>query len=164
MAAAIIRCICAGAITICASQAIGAAAPPEVADHIDKAKQYCLSHHGKVRFDRGFPKVADINGDGGEDWILDFSKFHCDGSVPTEPYCGSGGCSLLIFLWNGGASWKLSFHGVVHSYRLLHAGRAAKLEVFVGGSLCGKTGAHACRELYDFRGSDLVPSDTRKRR
>ena len=33
--------------------------------------------------------VEDLNGDGGEDWIADYSKLKCEGGV--NPLCGSGG-------------------------------------------------------------------------
>ena len=45
--------------------------------------------------------VEDLNGDGGEDWIADYSKLKCEGGV--NPLCGSGGCSLAAF--DGATSW-----------------------------------------------------------
>ena len=59
--------------------------------------------------------VEDINGDGGEDWIADFAKLKCPGGINTM--CEEGGCTLQIYLWNGGTAWTLAFEEVVQHYK-----------------------------------------------
>jgi len=152
---------CAAAALIGAAVLPAAAAdmPAEVVHAVGEAEQYCRGEGGTPRQDAGFSRVLDLNGDGGEDWILDFSKFHCVGSIPPEPYCGSGGCSLIIFVWKEGSAWAQAFDGVAQKYRLLKSKPGFRLEVFVAGNICGRIDAQSCREVYGFRGSDLVPVD-----
>lgn len=129
---------------------------PEVRQEVRTAENYCKEQGGKPRTDAGFAKVLDLNADGAEDWILDFSKFHCDRSVPPEPYCGSGGCSLTVFLWRQGEEWTKAFDDTVQRYRLLKRGPKFELELVLAGNMCGESNAHSCRETYEFIGNRLV--------
>jgi hypothetical protein len=141
--------------------AVAADMPAEVAHAVEEAQQYCRNEGGTPRQDAGFSRVLDLNGDGREDWILNFSKFHCVGSIPPEPYCGSGGCGLMVFVWQEGSAWKQVFDGVVQRFRLFKAKSGFRLDVSVAGNMCGRIDAHSCREVYEFRGSDLVRVDER---
>ncbi len=58
--------------------------PPEVQSSIDEAMKDC---DGKVKFEKGFLTRRDINGDGIEDFILDYGSFACGATRDT--YCGS---------------------------------------------------------------------------
>jgi hypothetical protein len=130
--------------------------PPVVHNEIATAERYCAEHGGKLREDPGFPRVLDINGDGGEDWILDFSKFHCANSIPPEPFCGSGGCNLMIFLWKEDSEWTVGFEETVQKYRLVRRGRRLNLQVWIAGNMCGKIDAESCKEEYRFEATKLV--------
>ena len=66
--------------------------PPEVQSWMDEAMKDCSE---KVKFEKGFLTRRDINGDGIEDFILDYGYFACGGSRNT--YCGSAGCSTEVF-------------------------------------------------------------------
>jgi len=135
---------------------------PQVRREVQTAENYCKEHGGKPRTDAGFARVLDLNADGAEDWILDFSKFHCDRSVPPEPYCGSGGCSLTIFLWKQGEEWTKAFDDTVQQHRLVKRGSKFELELTLAGNMCGKSNAHSCRESYEFVDDRLVRKDKRR--
>ena len=91
-----------------------AAEPPDnVSEAIDNAERACKDSNGTPNADAVL-KVDDLNGDGGEDWIADYSKLKCDGGI--NQMCEDDGCTLQIFLWNGAAAWNLAFDETVKSY------------------------------------------------
>ena len=67
--------------------------PPEVQSEINEDIKDCDE---KVKFEKGFLLRRDINGDGIEDFILNYGHFVC-GQKSTN-YCGSaGGCLTQVF-------------------------------------------------------------------
>jgi hypothetical protein len=42
-------------------------------------------------------------------------KLKCEGGI--NQMCGANGCTLQIFLWDGGTAWNLAFEEPVHSYK-----------------------------------------------
>jgi hypothetical protein len=147
------------ALALCvlgASKACYAAVEPDnVAAVLSRAADECRQMGGRPNTD-AMLSVNDLNGDGGEDWILDFSKLACEGS--TNPFCGSGGCSLQIFLWSSGSTWKSVFDDVVQRYRLMRVQGRRGIEMTFGGSACGRTNARPCRRLYIFGRTGLTPA------
>src|SRR5262249_41491303 len=68
------------------SSSAGAAEPPyNVAGAVAQAAQACKDMDGQPNTDAVLT-VEDLNGDGGEDWIADYSKLKCEGGV--NPLCG----------------------------------------------------------------------------
>ena len=55
--------------------------------------------------------VEDVNGDGGEDWIVDYAKLKCEGGI--NRMCSADGCTLQIFLWDGATAWTVAFEETV---------------------------------------------------
>jgi hypothetical protein len=66
--------------------------PPEVQSEINMAIKACDE---KVKFEKGFLTRRDVNGDGIEDFVLDYGHFIC-GQRSTD-YCGSAGCLTQVF-------------------------------------------------------------------
>src|SRR4051794_38909091 len=61
--------------------------PPEVISTISNAKKDCSE---SSKLEKGFLTRRDINGDGVEDFVLDYGKFRCgDGTMLS---CGTAGC------------------------------------------------------------------------
>jgi hypothetical protein len=130
--------------------------PDNVASEIQNAMQLCRKMGGTPDVD-AMLSVDDFNGDGGEDWIVDYKKLQCAGTA--NPFCGSGGCTLQVFLWSGGSKWNKAFDELVRSYKFVRTGGQRALEVQLGGAACGKPNAQSCAQTYRFiAGGRLVPA------
>jgi hypothetical protein len=89
--------------------------PPEaVAQEIGAAVQVCEKGGDKPNTSAVL-SAEDLNGDGVEDWIADYSKFECEGV--TNRNCLTKGCTLQIFYWDGKTDWVLEYQDIVQSYK-----------------------------------------------
>jgi hypothetical protein len=122
-----------------------AQAPDNVEQEVAEAAQSCKDLDGTPNADAVL-RVDDVNGDGGEDWIADYSKLGCDGGI--NQMCGDDGCILQIFLWNGAAAWNLAFDEPVKSYKFVKRGGKRLLQVVMAGSACDKPSGATCRLTY----------------
>jgi hypothetical protein len=137
--------------------ALSAQEPEIVAKEVRGAEEQCRADGGRPRKGANFLRVDDLNGDGGEDWVVDFSKFECAGTMPSQPFCGSGGCSVSIYLWSGGSTWTKAFDETVQTFRFVKQNGRPVLRVEFGGAACGKVNAKSCPKTYLFQGQKLVP-------
>jgi hypothetical protein len=136
------------AISLCARVPVKAAMEPDnVAAEVEDAAKSCREQGGRPNTE-AMLGVDDLNGDGNEDWIVDYAKLKCDGS--TNPFCGSGGCSLTIYFWTAGDRWKSVFDETVQSYKVIKSGGKNTLRVVFSGSECGKTNSASCPRTYRF--------------
>jgi hypothetical protein len=134
-----------------------AAQPPDnVEEEVADAVQSCKDLEGKPNAD-ALLRVEDVNGDGGEDWIVDYSKLKCDGGI--NQMCGDDGCTLQIFLWNGAAAWTLAFDETVKSYKFMKRGGKRLMQVVMAGSACDKPSNGTCRVTYRLYEDDIEPED-----
>lgn len=141
--------------------ALSAQEPDVVAKEVREAEEQCRADGGRPLKRASFLRVEDINGDGGEDWVVDFSKFECPGTVPSQPFCGTGGCSVSIYLWSGGSTWTKAFDETVQAFRFVKQNGRPALRVDLGGAACGKVNHKSCPKTYLFQGSKLVPAGGR---
>ena len=102
-------------------------------------------------------KVEDLNGDGGEDWIADYSKLKCEGGI--NPLCSDGGCTLQIYLWDGETQWDLLFEDLVQSYKFGKVGGKHMLYVTTPGTPCNKPVAETCKYEYRLDKDAIVPAN-----
>jgi hypothetical protein len=132
-----------------------AAEPPDnVAEALAEAAQACRDTHGIPNTDAVL-KVEDLNGDGGEDWIADYSKLKCEGGI--NPLCGSAGCTLQLYFWDGGTAWDVLFEDFVQSYRFAKNGGKRYLHVTTSGLPCNKPVAETCQYTYRLEKDAVVP-------
>ena len=61
---------------------------------IEKSRKTCAPE--TAVFAPGFMQQKDVNGDGVEDFILDYAHFVCGGS--STYFCGSAGCLAQVFV------------------------------------------------------------------
>jgi hypothetical protein len=131
-----------------------AMAPDNVAAEVAEAAKACRDSGGKPNTE-AMLRVDDLNGDGGEDWIVDYAKLDCAGAI--NPFCGSSGCSLSIYFWSGGSTWRKAFDDLVRSYRFRTVRGARVLEVHYGGAACGRVNAEDCRKMFRVQRTGIVP-------
>lgn len=128
--------------------------PANVAAELDFAAKTCREMGG-IPSTRAMLTVHDLNGDGSEDWIVDYKKFICLGTI--NPFCGTGGCSLQIFLSSTGSSWTLAFDEVLHRYKFTLVNGKRTMKVQFGGAACNKTNSRACAKNYEIEQERIVP-------
>ncbi|MCJ7788461.1 MAG: hypothetical protein MUP20_07145 [Methyloceanibacter sp.] len=132
-----------------------AAAPPDnIAEVVKEAEQACRHMNG-IPNSEALLSVDDLNGDGGEDWIVDFAKLKCEGGI--NPLCGGGGCTMQIYFWDGEASWDLVFEDLVQSYKFGKDGGKPMLYVTTPGTPCNKPVAETCDYTYRLEKEAVVP-------
>ncbi len=120
-------------------------APDNVQAEIAEAVQSCKDLEGTPNADAVL-STADVNGDGGEDWIADYSKLGCKGGI--NQMCDDDGCVLQIYLWNGSAAWNLAFDEPVKSYKFAKRHGRRVLQVVMAGEACGRPSTQTCRLTY----------------
>ena len=135
--------------------AAAAEQPEIVKTAIADARQQCVEADGKPGPADRMVSVTDLDGNGGEDWILDFSKLKCDGAATL--YCGTGGCPLHIYLWQGGSEWKLVFEEYVRAWKRIKIAGKPGLELVLHGSACNRAGYRDCRKTYVLEKGALRP-------
>jgi hypothetical protein len=134
---------------------VRAAEPPDnVAAAVAQAAQACRNMDGQPNTDAVLT-VEDLNGDGGEDWIADYSKLKCEGGV--NPLCGNGGCSIQIYFWDGATCWDLVFEDLVESYKLGKSSGKRILYVTTPGDPCNKPTNETCNYTYRLEKDAVVP-------
>lgn len=132
-----------------------AAAPPDnIAEVVKEAEQACRHMNG-IPNSEALLSVDDLNGDGGEDWIVDFAKLKCEGGI--NPLCGGGGCTMQIYFWDGEASWDLVFEDLVKSYKFGKDGGKPMLYVTTPGTPCNKPVAETCDYTYRLEKEAVIP-------
>lgn len=137
-----------------AARAFAAEPPENVAGAIKEAAQACVQLGGKPNTD-AILKVDDLNGDGGEDWIADYSKLKCEGK--PNPLCGDGGCTLQIYFWDGESGWDVVFEDLVESYKLGKADGKPMLYVTTPGTPCNKPTTETCKYAYRLEKDAVTP-------
>jgi hypothetical protein len=133
-----------------------AEAPDNVLAAVDQAAQSCKDFGGTPNTDAVL-STKDINGDGGEDWIADYSKLKCEGGL--NPMCGTDGCTLQIYLWNGGTAWNLAFEETVERFKFVKSGSNHALRVVMAGDACDRPSSKSCDFVYQLEKTAIVPND-----
>jgi hypothetical protein len=132
-----------------------AADPPDnVAAALEEATAAC-KHMNGVPNTEAVLKAEDLNGDGGEDWIADYSKLTCDGG--TNPLCSSAGCTLQLYFWDGDIAWDVLFEDLVRSYKFGEDKGKRMLYVTTSGLPCNKPVAETCTYIYRLEKDAVVP-------
>jgi hypothetical protein len=132
-----------------------AATPPDnVAAAVAEAEQACKQLTGMPNTEAVLT-VEDLNGDGGEDWIVDFAKMKCDGG--SNPLCGGGGCTLQIYFWDGDVAWDVVFEDIVKAYKFSKSGGKRLMHVTTPGTPCNKPVEQTCTYTYRLEKDAVVP-------
>ncbi|WNJ88797.1 hypothetical protein [Bosea sp. 685] len=142
------------AVITMATIAHAVAQTPAVVTRVqEEIRQECSK---PVIFKPGFLRTAEFNGDGKPDYVLDFGAVDCPGTLSSE--CGSGGCTVMIFL-SEGTGYRRVFADTVRD--LSQAGgavcsswhsmavRADEWAPKPAGDVCPGTAALSCEAAAD---------------
>ena len=127
--------------------------PPEVQSSIDNETKSCGE---TVKMEDSFILRRDVNGDGIDDFILDFGGFIC-GKNHSSDYCGSGGCLTQVFASLSEKKFVKAYGGLVHSIKFSKVRGRPALTLALHGSACGKAGVAACGKTLFWNGQKFSP-------
>ncbi|WP_332694566.1 hypothetical protein [Bosea sp. (in: a-proteobacteria)] len=131
--------------------------PPEVATVQAAIEAQC---GGKASFKPGFQRVADFNGDGLPDYLLDYGAAECVGGEMVNPFCGSGGCTLDIFV-SAADGYRQAYGDNVRDWSLATGRGRPVLLLGLHGSACGRAGFEPCRKRLRWDGDRFVAAPAR---
>ncbi|QCI63100.1 hypothetical protein [Phreatobacter stygius] len=134
-----------------------AQAPAQVAQARAEIRRDCGAG---ARFRPGFQRTADFNGDGRPDYVLDFSAVECPAAASF--YCGSAGCTLMIFMSDGEA-YRRAYNDNVRGWSIAQDSGRNVLVLDLHGSACGRSGADPCRRRLSWNGSAFTPERPARR-
>jgi hypothetical protein len=123
--------------------------PPVVQQNLQTLVKDC---EGKLDVARKSLKSMDLNEDGIADFVLDTGELGCE---MASFYCGSAGCTLLIFASHGGTH-SVAWEGNAHAWKPIKLRGKPGIHFDLHGSACRKVGSAACSQRYVFQGSRLV--------
>jgi hypothetical protein len=148
------------AVFVCLTAVIGvgqakeAAPPEEIAGIIADAVQVCRVQGGKPDT-AAILRGEDLNGDGDNDWIVDFARMKCDGA--SNPACNKSGCTLQLYFWDGYSDWDLVFEDFVESYKFSQSGDTRTMHVTTSGIPCNKPPEETCSYNYRLEKDAVTP-------
>lgn len=143
----------------------GAAAPAPVAPGAVPAEVQRLRAEtnrecaGRATFGPKFQQTADFNGDGVADYVIDMGETQCP-SGGMNQHCGSGGCTVMIFL-SEGANHRRVFTDTIRAFTIERQGARSVLALALHGSACGRAGAATCHRRLAWNGRAFAPSGSR---
>jgi hypothetical protein len=117
---AIQRTIVIGLLAALAAPAFAAEWPAPVAAAIAERAKSCAEAGGKLAPPEKAIRRLDLDGDGRDDFILDDRRLACRGA---PGWCGSGGCSIEVFLSSAAGGLKSVLTELGSGYSVKTSGR-----------------------------------------
>ncbi len=119
--------------------------PSAIRDDLENARKECAdADDGKVTFEPGLVRKLDLTGNKRADYIVNFENLRC--STFESVYCGTGGCTLNIYVTTRDGALRRVFSGQVRTYGISKAAGAKTMTFDLHGGFCGKAGAYACQK------------------
>jgi hypothetical protein len=123
--------ILALALTVTATQALAKDLPPAVKSEVATDIDACKASGGTPASTMSAIQTADANQDGQLDYVLD------EGKLCEVGFCGSGGCSFVLFL-SGPEGVKKSFSGLgmspkISAGMLMYKNASGRTKVKISG-------------------------------
>jgi hypothetical protein len=98
---------------------------------IKERRDACAEQGGRSTAGANFIRRIDLDGDGRDDFILDDGQFRCSKGAPG--WCGSGGCSVEVFLAKPDGDAKSILTELGGGYAVTKTARGATLTVRTRG-------------------------------
>jgi hypothetical protein len=127
--------------------------PHEVQSEINMAMKDCDE---KVKFEKGVLTRRDVNGDGIEDFILDYGHFICRQNATQ--FCGSAGCVTVIFASLPEGKFVKVFNDNVRGIKFTAVHGRHTMLLYLHGSYWGKVGSAPCDEALYWNGEKFSPA------
>jgi hypothetical protein len=156
----ILRTLCLAGIMLLAATASGLSA--ETGNILEFERGKLKDSCQQIEFMPGFIDMIDLNGDGLEDAIIDYSHLQCDGS--NIAFCGTGGCTLRFYAGLRGDRYAEAGEFLSHGIRTSGRGKNLRIAIRVGGGDCGKANAASCTLDAALIGNKIVVRGRRSSR
>jgi hypothetical protein len=114
---------------------------------------------GKVKFAPDTVRKLDLNGDGKDDYIVSFADTECAGRLAV--YCGTGGCTMDIWVTLPNGRQRMVFSDRVRAYEILPGEGAKTIRFDMHGSYCGTYGAAECPKEHKITGRPFEFKETK---
>lgn len=110
--------------------------PLAVQKELAEMVKVCRDVSGKPMKSPGLLTVADLTGDGLPDFVINQGAFNCDGAASL--YSGSGGSQVSAYVGTPDGRAFQAFSSGSFDVKVDKSVKPAKLQVVVGGQLCGQ--------------------------
>jgi hypothetical protein len=97
---------------------------------------------GKVTFAPDTVRKVDLNGDGRDDYVVNFEDTECPGYVAA--FCGTGGCMMDFLLTLPDGKIRSVFSDRIRGYEILPGEAPRTIRFQLHGSYCGGHGNPSC--------------------
>ena len=108
-----------------AAPAFAAEWPGPVAQALKERQEFCAGEGGRLADPAKAIRRLDLDGDGQDDFILDDGKLACSKGAPG--WCGSGGCSMEVFLSGAKGGLKSVLTELGGGYSVKKSGRGHRV-------------------------------------
>jgi hypothetical protein len=129
--------------------------PPQVEAAIVERRERCYPEAASLK--PGFITQKDVNGDGVDDYILDYDKFVC--GTHQSYFCGTAGCLTQIFASLPGGAFVKVLDENVREVRFTRIKGRPAMQVGLHGGKCGRTDAEPCGVTLYWNGREFNPAD-----
>jgi hypothetical protein len=110
-----------GLVLLLATPALAVKWPAPIAAAIAERAKSCTEAGGKLAAPEKAIRRLDLDGDGRDDFILDDRRLACSKGAPG--WCGSGGCSMEVFLSSAAGGLKSVLTEFGSGYSVKTSGR-----------------------------------------
>lgn len=127
-----------------------AQALPSVEAVVDTESMQVRANCTSRVFGDDFVSRVDVDGNGSDDVVLNFSRVNCNGS--TTRFCSTEGCNVIIYLQD--QQGQFAFLGKFLAFNVTFDRPNAMWPSFtagVGGPECGKGAFQSCLQRYEIR-------------
>ena len=135
---------CAVLAAPAAGQARSPKLPPQVQRELMSMVKDCRDAGGKPGKSPGALVVADLTGDGVADFVIDQSKFNCEGNASL--FSGTAGSGVMIYTGTAKGPAIKVFDGMVYEVKVDRSASPAIVKLAVAGKACGQRGAKSHAE------------------
>jgi hypothetical protein len=127
---------------------------PAIGEATGEAFALCREVGGSPQLTEDFVRAADLNGDGVEDYLVDFFGFFCEGAPSV--LCGSAGCPVTVWL-SGPEGHTAAWSGMAQTSRIAEGVVVLDLH----GSQCSppRIGADGCEQRLTFAAAEPGPQE-----
>jgi hypothetical protein len=128
----------------------------------DAAVAECRDAGGAPSLQADYARAEDLNGDGVEDYLIDFVGLNCAGA--ESYFCGSAGCPVSVWVSTPGG-YESAWSGPAQASRIDTATTPPGVVVSLHGQFCDppRTGADGCEQRIALASVPTDPAPARPR-
>lgn len=124
--------LCVGAVDAQAPKKL----PSAVQKEVGEMAKMCREVGGKPAKSPELLTVADLTGDGVPDYVIDQAGFRCDGAASL--FSSAGGSQVSAYVGTADGQAFQAFSTAAFGVQIDQGSRPARLQVIVGGPMCGQ--------------------------